>query len=476
MDLHARLAWTAGLCLLPLAPLTLRLTDLQVMEHQRLESRVEGEVQHAAHETLARGEILDRRGRLLAQSIPAWSCFADKTQLKDRQAAVEKLSLLLAMPAAEVRRRLDAAGRVTQIHSGLDGVRDAALPEAKLSGISLILTQKRFYPNQDLARSVLGTVGTDERGLSGLEFTFDERLRGKPRLLPYLRDGSGRVIQNAMGPSRRPEPLRLTIDRDIQFHAEEILREAAQTFRAKGGMIIVEEPQTAAILAMAAFPFNHLKNPMIQDIYEPGSTFKLVTAAAALDDSVVSPSDSFFCENGTYEVSPGVFIHDHEPSADLTLQGILERSSNIGITKVASKVASRRFYRTSRAFGFGLKTGITLPGETSGKMKSLPELTKVALAASSYGYGIGASALQVVNAYSAVANGGTLYEPTILDGAKPVRVRRVMSEETAQTLGRMLEGVVERGTGTAARIRGWRIAGKTGTARKLDARTGEYSN
>ena len=455
----------------------MRLTDLQVLEHQRLQSRVEGEVLHAAHEVLGRAEILDRRGRLLARSIPAWSCFVDKAAVADRRTTIEKLSSVLALSPTEIQRHLDKASRVLRIKDGLDGGQYDALGEAKLAGVSLVLSQKRIYPNQELARSVLGTVGTEEHGLSGLEFVFDERLRGKPRLLAYLRDGYGRIIQNAMGPAtQRPEPLRLTIDRDIQFYAEEILREALKQFRAKGGMIIVEEPATAAILAMAALPSTHLKNPMIQDIYEPGSTFKLVTAAAALEESVVKPGDSFFCENGAYEVAPGVLIHDHEPSADLTLQGIIERSSNIGIAKVAEKVAARRFYRYSRAFGFGLKTGISLPGETAGEMKSLPELTKVTLAVSSYGYGIGASALQVADAYNAVANGGTLYEPTLIDGTRPVRVRRVVSKATAETLTRMLEGVVERGTGTPARIPGWRIAGKTGTARKLDARTGEYSN
>jgi cell division protein FtsI (penicillin-binding protein 3) len=299
-----------------------------------------------------------------------------------------------------------------------------------------------------------------------------------------LRDGSGRAIhQDAQAAGERPEPLRLTLDRDIQFHAEEVLREAANQFRAKGGMVVVQDPATGEILAMAAEPSNPLKNPVVQDTYEPGSTFKVIGAAAALNEGSVSESDSFFCENGSYEVSPGVVIHDHEPDGNLTLQGILEHSSNIGIAKVVEKIGATRFYRYSRAFGFAIKTGIALPGETAGDMKPLSALTRVALASSSYGYGIGVSALQVVNAYSAVANGGTLYEPGVLcdrssgDSScrKPVRVRRVISEETAARLSRMLEGVVERGTATTARIAGYRVAGKTGTARKLDQRTRQYS-
>ncbi|MFA6004147.1 MAG: penicillin-binding protein 2, partial [Elusimicrobiota bacterium] len=250
----------------------------------------------------------------------------------------------------------------------------------------------------------------------------------------------------------------------------------AAQFQAKGGWVVIQDPNTGEILAMASHLSNALKNPIVQDTYEPGSTFKVVAAAAALEESLVAESDTFFCENGRYEISPGVFINDHEPESNLTLQGILERSSNIGIAKVVEKLGAMRFYRYSRAFGFAIKTGINLPGETAGEMKPLSQLSRVVLAASSYGYGIGTSALQVVNAYSAIANGGILYEPNIIaDGRRPNRVRRVMSEGTARTLSRMLEGVVDRGTALPARIAGYRVAGKTGTARKLDRRTGQYS-
>ncbi|MDD5629908.1 MAG: penicillin-binding transpeptidase domain-containing protein, partial [Elusimicrobia bacterium] len=230
-----------------------------------------------------------------------------------------------------------------------------------------------------------------------------------------------------------------------------------------------------------------LRNVAVQDTYEPGSTFKTVTAAVALNESLVKESDTFFCENGSYEVSPGVFIHDHEPAGTLNLQGILERSSNVGAAKVVERVGAMRFYRYSRAFGFDIKTGVSLPGETAGDMKPLAGLTRVVLAASSYGYGIGVSALQMANAYNAIAGGGALNEPAVVcdDGSpaegraapcrRPVRVRRVVSEATARVLTRMLEAVVENGTGTTARIPGYRVAGKTGTARKLDRRTGKYS-
>ena len=484
MGLHARLVAVAGLCLSPLAPLSVRLGNLQVMQHSRIESQVAGEVLRNTAESLDRADILDRRGRPLAQSAPFWSCFAERDRAAARPGLARVLAKALGLPEAEVRRRLQVRKRFPVIKEELSAAEVAALSEARLDnkklvehGIGVELHHKRSYPNSDLARSVLGKVGTEQNGLTGLELTFNERLKGRPRRVEYVRDGSGRAIYlSTEGSLDAPQPLRLTLDRDVQFHAEEVLREAASEFKAKGGMVVVLDPDTAEVLAMAAVPSTPLKNPVIQDTYEPGSTFKLVTAASALDGAAVSEQDTFFCENGLYQVSPGVFIHDHEPAGRLTVQGILERSSNIGAAKLVEKVGAMRFYRTSRAFGFDIKTGISLPGETAGEMKPLEQLTRVVMAASSYGYGIGVSALQVANAYNAVANGGTLYEPSIVDpGRAPSEVRRVVSPATASALSRMLESVVERGTGVSARIPGYRVAGKTGTARKLDPRTKEYS-
>ena len=504
MDLHARLSAVAVLCLLPLAPLTVRLAHLQVMQHNRIESKVEVEVLRTIEESIPRADIQDRRGRLLAKSVPYWSCFVGRSRLPvSRQALAGELARLLSMTEADVSRRLQGQDRERGIKNDLEPAELIALSQARLAGkrltehgVGVRLNYRRFYPNGDLGRSVLGLVGAEQNGLSGLELTFAERLKGRPRRLAYVRDGSGHAIyRSAESAAESPQPLRLTIDRDVQFHAEEVLRQADEQFHAKGGTIVVLDPDTSEVLAMAADPADPLRNVVVQDTYEPGSTFKMVTAAAALNESLVKESDTFFCENGTYEVSPGVFIHDHEPAGTLNLQGILEHSSNIGAAKVVERVGAMRFYRYSRAFGFDIKTGVSLPGETAGEMKPLAGLTRVVLAASSYGYGIGVSALQVANAYNALAGGGMLSEPAIvcddaapgsaaLEGQafslpapcrRPVRVRRVISEGTARTLTRMLEGVVESGTGMSARIPGYRVAGKTGTARKVDHRTGKYS-
>ncbi|MBI4375081.1 MAG: penicillin-binding protein 2, partial [Elusimicrobia bacterium] len=219
-----------------------------------------------------------------------------------------------------------------------------------------------------------------------------------------------------------------------------------------------------------------LHNPIVQDSFEPGSTFKIVTMAAALEEGVVRPNDTFHCEDGSYSLAPGVIIHDHEPDGTLTVAGILERSSNIGIVKIAERLGAAGFYRYSRAFGFASRSGITLPGESPGELRPLSDLTRVGLAASSYGYGVSATPLQLASAYSAIANGGTLWEPLLLrDGRKPSRVRRVARPETMRILAELLAGVVERGTGIQAQIPGYRVAGKTGTARRLDPVTRKYS-
>jgi cell division protein FtsI (penicillin-binding protein 3) len=277
--------------------------------------------------------------------------------------------------------------------------------------------------------------------------------------------------------SSPPKPTVLTLDRNIQYFAEEILAQGQAQFSAKAGIIAVQDPFTGEILAMASHPTNSLKNPVVQDTFEPGSTFKIVAAAAALEEGTISEKEGFFCENGSYELAPGVIIHDHEPSGTLNLAGILEHSSNIGMAKIAERLGPIHFYRTSRLMGFANKTGISLPGETGGEMKPLSDMGRVALAAASYGYGIGTSPLQILNAYNALANGGTLWEPQIVkDGRRPTKVRRIASPKTVATLSRILEGIIERGTGVSAQVPGWRVAGKTGTSRKFDAQTGRYSS
>jgi cell division protein FtsI (penicillin-binding protein 3) len=477
MDLGLRLTVAAGLSLLPLPLLGLRLADLQILRHGALETRAAGEFERVSEEAAPRAELLDREGRVLARSVPTWSCFADKAMIKDPAAFAAALSPALGVPAREIEGKVRAANRFVWLKEGMSAEDAEKVKKSRVDAAGVVPLQQRVYPNGDLARGVLGLVGTEGKGLAGAEMTLDKRLRGAPRRFDLIRDGAGRSIyKNVAEDGRIPDPIRLTLDRNVQYMAEEALRAAAAKNSFKSGFAAVQDPRTGEILAMADWPPSPLRNPLVQDAYEPGSVFKIVTALTALDDGIVRPDETFSGENGKYEVSPGVFITDHEPGGQMTLGQILEKSSNIGISKVVERVGAARFYRMCRAFGFGAKTGVPLPGETAGELKPLSDLTKVGLASSSYGYNLQVSAVQTLGAYSAIANGGTLWEPKLIaDGKPPVKVRRIASERAVRQIAEMLENVVERGTGTTAKIPGYRLAGKTGTAHKVDPLTHKYS-
>jgi len=477
MDLGIRLTAAASLALAPLLPLGARLAYLQVLRHDNLSTRASGEFARTAKEAAPRAELHDRQGRVLARSNPSWSCFVDKAMVKDPSAFGARLSPLLGLPASEIARKTRAATRFAWIKTRMTQPEFQRLTEARVEGLGIVPAQDRLYPNGALARGVLGLVGAEGRGLAGLELSQDKRLTGRARRLEVIRDGQGRTIyKNVADDGDMPEPLRLTLDRTAQFLAEEALRDGGEKGQFKEGIVAIQDPRNGEILAMAAWPPNPLRNPLVQDAFEPGSTFKVVTALAAVDDHVVRPDETFDGEGGKYQLTPGVTITDHEPEGAMTLSQILEKSSNIGIAKVVERVGAARFYRLARAFGFGAKTGAPLPGESSGELKPLSDLTKVGLGVSSYGYGVAVSPLQMLGAYSAIANGGTLWEPKLLaDGKPPVKVRRVASERAVREISLMLEAVVDRGTAASARIPGYRAAGKTGTARKIDPVTRKYS-
>ncbi|MDD5302083.1 MAG: penicillin-binding protein 2 [Elusimicrobia bacterium] len=477
MDLGLRLTVAASMAMAPLLPLGARLAYLQVLRHDNLSTRASGEFARTAQEAAPRADLLDRQGRVLARSIPSWSCFVDKAMVKDPNAFGAKLAPLLQLPASEIARKTRAAVRFAWIKTRMTQAEFQKLTEARIEGLGLVPAQDRVYPNGDLARGVLGLVGAEGRGLAGLELSQDKRLSGRARRMEVIRDGQGRSIYKSVSDTgESPEPLRLTLDRTVQFLAEEALREGGEKGQFKEGSVAIQDPRNGEILALAAWPPNPLRNPLVQDAFEPGSTFKVVTAIAAVDDRIVRPDETFNGEHGKYQLTSGVTITDHEPEGDMTLAQILEKSSNIGISKVVERVGASRFYRLARAFGFGAKTGAPLPGESAGELKPLSDLTKVGLAVSSYGYGLAVSPLQMLGAYSAIANGGTLWEPKMIaDGKPPVKVRRVASERAVREVAAMLEGVVDRGTAVNAKIPGYRAAGKTGTAHKIDPLTRKYS-
>ncbi|MBW2121703.1 MAG: transpeptidase family protein, partial [Deltaproteobacteria bacterium] len=371
----------------------------------------------------------------------------------------------------------------------------------ELPGVGFVKESRRYYPNLALAANVLGFVGMDSQGLEGIELQYERYLRGSPRLVVLELDARGReiVIQDPVSPAELSScSLVLTIDRDIQYIVKRALSQAVSRTRARSGMAVVMDPRTGEILAMASRPTfnpnllsnydpNSVRNRVITDIFEPGSIFKVFLLAAALQERVVKRNDIFFCYNGVYRIGRET-IHDHKKYGWLTLQKVIKFSSNIGATQIGLRVGARRLDRYIRSFGFGSLTGVDLPGEVRGIVRSPERLSKVGLANSSFGQGISVTAIQLISALSAIANGGTLMRPYIVDRIvdprgrvikyfHPQARRRVISPETSLEVTRIMKQVVEPGgTGTAAAVPGYEVAGKTGTAQKIDRLLRKYAD
>lgn len=486
MGIKWRLSLCALLCLFAFAGVFARLVYLQVFQSQKLTVLAKKEINRSLFEGNPRGRILDRGGRVLAETIPDFTCYADTSRGARPARSSQKLAPLLDIPSGELQKKLSSVSPYIVLKRKLDFKTAQRIKDLDVPGIRLERESSRFYPNGTMARNVLGTVGMAGKGLSGLEAAFEKILTGSGEEIDLLRDGQGRpIFYKSRKASRTPPDLLLTLDRNIQFYSEEMLEEAVRKAGAQSGMILVQDPRTGDILAAADYPVSPTKNLFIQDIFEPGSTFKIITALSAIEKG--EPAEEIVdCERGSWELYRGVVIHDHDPQGAMSLAAILRESSNIGTAKIALEVGASSFYRMMRSFGFGSRTGIPLPGESAGIVPSFSFYNRLHLAMASFGQGIGATALQVLSAYSAVANRGKLMEPRIVrgfldeDGAlqeyPPKEVRQVSSPSHVKKLTEMLVGVVENGTGKGAAISGYSVAGKTGTSQKLDPKTKSYSS
>lgn len=486
MGIKWRLSLCALLCLVGFAAVFFRLVYLQVFQHQRLTVLAKKEVNRSLSEGSLRGKILDRGGRVLAETVPNFTCYADTTRGAGPAYASQRLSSILDVPAGELQKKLRSVSPYIVLKRKLDFKTAQRIKSLDLPGIRLERESSRFYPNGVMARNVLGTVGLEGKGLSGLEAAFEKILTGRGEEIDLLRDGQGRAIfYKSRKASQTPPDLLLTLDRNIQFYSEQMLEEAVRKAGAKAGMILVQDPKTGDILAAADYPVTPAKNLFIQDIFEPGSTFKIVASLAAIEKGELAEK-IVDCEKGSWELYRGVVIHDHEPQGQMSLAGVLRESSNIGTAKIALELGSSPFYRMMRSFGFGSRTGIPLPGESAGIAPPFSFYNRLHLAMASFGQGIGVTALQLLSAYSAVANEGRLMEPRIVRGFSdedgtfqeypPNLVRQISTPSAIKRLSRMLEGVVENGTGKGAGISGYSVAGKTGTSQKLDPKTNSYSS
>jgi cell division protein FtsI (penicillin-binding protein 3) len=493
----------AAVAMLWMVAVSGRLAYLQLIRHSEYMARAQRQQQRIIEISPQRGAIYDRNMHPLAMSIQVNSAFAVPSEMADIHLAARLLSGVLGIPRDTIENRLESSGSFVWVQRKLPPEQAEALSALNLKGLYLQKENQRFYPKRDLAAHVLGFVDPDEKGLGGIESELDSLIRGKSEKVLVMADARQHRFDGAVTAGQaereRGASVVLTLDEKIQYIAEKELAAAIEKTHAPAGTVIVMNPNTGEILALANWPkFNpntaatapaeSRMNRAVSAIYEPGSTFKLITLAAAFDQNVTRPEEVFDCENGSLVVS-GHRIHDHKPFGMLTVSEILAKSSDVGAIKVAMRLGEPRFYDYIRAFGFGSPTGVDLPGESRGLLHRLEHWTPISIGAVSMGQEVGVTPLQLITAVSAIANGGTWYRPHVVAGLRrgdevlpaegplaPVEPRSVIHPETAATLRRIMEGVVLKGgTGTLAQLDGWTAAGKTGSAQKIDPSTGRYS-
>ncbi len=495
---HHRILILAGLALLWISGVFSRLAYLQLVRHSEYTARAFRQQRRTLEITPKRGAIYDRNMHPLAMSVPVQSAFAVPSEIKDVDMATRLLSGVLGAQQDVLREKLESGATFVWIQRKLPAEKVQAISALNLKGIYFQEENQRFYPKRDMASHVLGFVDVDDKGLGGIEHEYDALIRSKGEKIMVMSDAKKRWFDGGEAQADRGVNIVLTLDEKIQYIAERELATAIDKFHAPAGTVIVEDPNTGAILALANWPKFNPNAPLevtadsrtdraISDIYEPGSTFKLITLAAAFDQNLIRAEDVFDCENGQIRVS-GHLIHDHKKYGMLTVADILANSSDVGAIKIALRLGSPQFYDYIHAFGFGNPTGVDLPGESRGLVYSLKHWGAFSIASVSMGQEVGVTPLQMVNAVSAVANGGLLYKPHVvqemrrgdqilpLEGpSAPEDPKRAIKPETAATLRGLMEGVVLHGTGKKARLDGWTAAGKTGTAQKIDPQTKRYS-
>ena len=488
--LKRRLAVVAAVFLAWTAAIEARLVYLQVLHHDDLMARAERQQMRTVAAPAKRGEILDRTGRVLAYSVDAESIYAVPTEIDDSVKAAGALCRALADCTPKERQalaeRIDRGRAFVYVRRQVSPDQARRVSELDLEGVGFMKENRRFYPNKDLAAHVLGYVGLDNTGLSGIEGTYDTLIKGRPGTVLIQTDARRHAFSRTEKLPTAGASLELTIDEYLQHVVERELRAGVEENRADGGTAVVMDPQTGEILALANYPtFNPnayrqspeatRRNRAIQDLYEPGSTFKIVTASAALEQELVQPDDMVNVSGGTIRFGSRVIRDTHDYGV-LSFTDVIVKSSNVGSIRIGLKVGADRMSAYVNRFGFGRRSSPDFPGESPGIVWNASKLNDSALASVSMGYQVGVTPLQMAAAVSAIANGGELIEPRVVravvrDGVRvPVPrkvVRRAIAVPVAAEMTTMMEAVVERGTATFAQLPGFTIAGKTGTAAKL---------
>lgn len=441
-----------------------------------------------------RGPIFDRKGRVLATVLTRYSIFADPHFIKNPAFTAKLIAAALELPQRDLEEKLRKKKRFVWLKRKVSWDEKESIMKFKLKGIGFIREYQRFYPQEELASSCVGVVDVDNKGLEGIEFGYDQYLRGKAGLVRVLTDSFSQEVlltPEVIYPQDGAY-LRLTIDAQLQYWVEHYLKETVKKFSAKEASALIIDSASGQILALANWPsFNPnvrqtfldaMRNRAITDMFEPGSVFKVVTLIAALSENKFSEADTIFCENGEFKI-PGTTLNDWKPYGTLTFEEVFKKSSNIGVAKIANSLGKQTFYSYMKKLGFGEKTGIDMPGEIRGEIKPPMRWSNTSSYIMPIGQELGTNLMQLSMPFVIIANGGYAVKPYIV---KDIRAegfskeaatvkKRVVSARVAERAKNILIGVVREGTGKLADVKGFTIGGKTGTAQKYDPNTHQYS-
>jgi len=497
-----RVVIIATLIIALFAMVSLKALELQVLDRERA-FKIARKQHHGTSTLLPRrGRILDRNGKELAVNVDVKSVYANPKEVVDPKNTAHILSEKLGVSEEKIHKRVASNKSFVWVKRLADSKAADELKESDVKGLGFIPEPKRIYPNGTLLGQVIGFTDIDSIGIEGIEYKYDDSLIGKTRKITLKRDARGHKIlsdPNEIQEIDRDESsgndITLTIDSQIQHIVERELKEGIEVVGGEKGMAIVMNPETGEVLAMSSYPFvdpnsyskfpvENRRNLPVWYAYEPGSTMKVFLAASAIEDKKVNPNSQFNCENGRRKIGSAV-IKDIKPRGTLTVSEIVKYSSNIGASKIGETLGRDSYYKYLKKFGFGDKTGIGLPGESKGQLASPRKWGAIELATISFGQGVSVTSLQLVTALSAIANGGYLMQPYIIEKIvdpeghvlkenKPEVVTRVISYDTSDQMKRIMQSVVEDGTGKKAQIPGFSVAGKTGTAQIPNPQSGGY--
>jgi cell division protein FtsI (penicillin-binding protein 3) len=472
-----------------------RLSYLQLFSYSEYLAKAQHQQQRIFEISPKRGTIYDRKGRELAVSLPMDSAFADPAEISDVELVARLLSRVLDASAEDIETKIRAAHTPVRLARKLSPDVAQRISDMNLNGVFFQKENRRVYPQRELAASVLGYVDVDEKGIGGIEYSLDNEIRGRPGRVMVMADGRRRWYDRRESAADPGASVVLSIDETIQYIAEKELGRAIAETHAKAGTVVVQDPNSGELLAVANWPVfdpndagaysaEARMDRAVSAAYEPGSTFKVITLTGAIENGVATPDMLVDCQMGSILVA-GRLIHDHEKFGVLSVREILEHSSDVGAIKVALRLGAPKFYDTIQAFGIGQPTGIELPGENRGLLRPVESWSASSIGSLAMGQEVSVTPIQIISAISAIANGGTLYRPRIVREIRDeppdapmtpsAETQQATDARTAATMRELMEDVMLEGTGKHSQLDGYTSGGKSGTAQKIDPATGRYS-